>query len=345
MVQTSKTMNTAAILVSLVLSVLCGPPEPGMTYSGVVDAGSTGTRLNIYGFADGRIRHQGVFSSTPGLAAADDADIRSQLRELFTQATPFYTSIQQIPVGFYGTAGFRELDAAHSAHMLGLVREQLKDYNLKEAKIISGEEEGRLALMALVLSDENRNGSIGVIDMGGKSTQISTLESGRISSESINLGIMENEGPVQCQEDGPDNLTVCATGLASKLSDLKRRLPLNNIKHLYLLSYFHDEFGKIVRDHRTTMREVKDAFYSQCSALKTDACRNLFYLISFIRKLGIRDDKSILHIDTNNGINITWASGKGHELNRRYNAQKTFTFQEKSQGTLQRLQSQIPTEE
>lgn len=302
------------------------PPSTSMTYSGVVDAGSTGTRLNIYGFVDGHIKHQGLFTNTPGLAeVASDGEIRDLLREIFQHAEPFYSNIRKIPIGFYGTAGFRMLDKSRADQVLRLVEDELKEYNLKEAKVISGEEEGRLALMALVLSkgiSDDTGRSIGIIDMGGKSAQVSVLErNGDVNSKSMDLGIMAistGDKLHECQAEDHDKQRTCARQIISGLGGLRRMQGLNDIEDLYLLSYLHDEFGKIVRNERTTMREVKDRFYEQCSLLSTNKCRNMFYLISFVKALGITDDKSLHHIDTNNGINITWASGKGYELDKRY---------------------------
>nr|AGE95830.1 guanosine diphosphatase [Encephalitozoon cuniculi] len=305
-------------------------PEPPssikMTYSGIVDAGSTGTRLNIYGFLDGEIRHQGLFTNTSRLASIeDDEEIKTSIRELFAHAEPFYSNIKKMPIGFYGTAGFRTLDKSRSDHVLDLIRSELKDYNLKEAEVINGVDEGKLALMALVLSNRGTDAghrSLGIVDMGGGSTQISLLEKdGKVISESIDLGItvLSLSDPDECKIEGDAEQESCASHIASKLAGVAIRPFLNSVDDLYLLSYFHDEFGKVIRSEKTSMREVKDEFYKRCNLLESHECRRLFYLISFIKSLGIEDTKAIHQIDTNNGINITWASGKGYELNKKYN--------------------------
>ncbi|AFM98650.1 Golgi nucleoside diphosphatase [Encephalitozoon hellem ATCC 50504] len=296
-----------------------------MTYSGVIDAGTTGTRLNIYGFLNGEIRDQGLFTNTFGLANAEsDEEIRNSIRELFTHAQPFYTNIKEIPIGFYGTAGFRVLDKSRSDHILELVKNELRDYNLKEAEVISGIDEGKLALMALALSNRGIVGSksMGIIDMGGGSTQISLLEkNGEIFSESIDLGItaLGLSDPKECKGKENDEQESCARNIMSRLIGITMRPSLNSIDELYLLSYFHDEFGKVTRNEKTNMKEIKGEFYKKCSLLESHECRRLFYLISFIKNLGIEDTKFIHQIDTNNGINIAWASGKGYELNKKYN--------------------------
>lgn len=323
-----RTVGLVLLLLAFAHSAAANPPEAlpdkPTAYSGVVDAGSTGTRLNIYGFVDGRIKHQGLFTNTPGLAnMTNDKEIRTLIRELFVRAEPFYSNIKDIPIGFYGTAGFRTLDKARSEHILELARSELEEYNLKEVKTITGEEEGRLALMALILSrdETTSNESIGVVDMGGKSTQISMLaEDGKIVSESVDLGIVTiNEDVANCQVEKTEKQELCAKNISMKLASLEKRPILNQIKNLYLLSYFHDEFRKFVENGKTNMKDVKDEFYKKCNLLKTSGCRNMFYLILFIKNLGIEDGKVVYHVDTNNGINITWASGKGYELNKRYN--------------------------
>ncbi|KAL7345433.1 nod factor binding lectin-nucleotide phosphohydrolase [Encephalitozoon intestinalis] len=297
-----------------------------MTYSGVIDAGSTGTRLNIYGFVDGEIKHQGLFTNSQGLAGAkSDEEIQNSIRELFTHAKPFYNNIKEMPIGFYGTAGFRTLDKSRSDHILDLVRNELKEYNLKEIEVINGIDEGRFALMALILSNkgkENEQKSLGIIDMGGGSTQISFLEkNGRVTSESIDLGItsLGLSDPEECKSKDDNSQELCATNIVLKLANVVRKPFLNDVDSLYLLSYFHDEFGKIARGEKTSMKEVKDKFYKKCNLLESLECRRLFYLISFIKNLGIEDGKTIHQVDTNNGINIAWASGKGYELNKTYN--------------------------
>lgn len=326
-------MDTAALLflagVALALPSPLDPDTPSpikMTYSGVIDAGTTGTRLNIYGFLDGEIRHQGLFTNASGLANVEnDEEIRSSIKELFTHAKPFYSNIKKMPIGFYGTAGFRTLDKSRSDHILEIIKGELKDYNLKEAEVISGFDEGKLALMALVLSNKGADGgqkSMGIIDMGGGSTQISFLEkNGKIVSESIDLGItaLGLSEPEECKAKENNEQELCARGIMSKLVNMAAMPSLNNIDELYLLSYFHDEFGKVIRSEKTTIKEIKDKFYRKCNLLESHECRRLFYLISFIRNLGIDDSKPIHQIDTNNGINIAWASGKGYELNKKYN--------------------------
>lgn len=300
-------------------------PVAGMTYSGVVDAGSTGTRLNIYGFVGGEIRHQGLFTNAPGLAVPKkDDEIKALIGELFTHAKPFYSNLSQIPVGFYGTSGFRTPDRQRSEHILQLVKSELKDYNLKEARVISGADEGKLALMALAISNKEQasHRSVGIVDMGGGSTQISVMErNGKVASESIDLGITSigEDGLKGCNVHKDDEQESCARQIIAKLVDVPSKPGLNSVDDLYLLSYFHDELSKVVRNEATSMGEVKAEFYKRCKLLESHECRNLFYLISFMNTLGVEDTKAVRQIDTNNGINITWASGKAYELNKKYN--------------------------
>ncbi|KHN69387.1 Golgi nucleoside diphosphatase [Ordospora colligata OC4] len=315
-------------VVLAISSSIQSAPSTGMTYTAVIDAGSTGTRLEVYGFVGQEIRHQGLFTNTPGIASMEeDSKIKSSLEELLMHAQPFYNNIKTIPMGFYGTAGLRALDTTRTDHILELIRNELNEYNLKEAKIVSGDEEGRLALMSLLISSKemgnNNNKTVGVVDMGGASTQVSVLKNnGEILSDSINLGItaINNADDMEdCAVNSQEQQESCAQKIIAKLLNVQSRPILNNIDSLYLLSYFHDEFTKIVRGTETNMREIKDQFYKKCSLLDSSDCRNIFYLISFINALGINDLKDIKKIDTNNGINISWASAKGYELNKIYN--------------------------
>jgi Golgi nucleoside diphosphatase len=325
-------MKTALLLVLYIGALAASANATALpkSYSAIIDAGSTGTRLSVYEYIGDKLSTQATFVNSPGLASLkEDREITDLLHELLLQAADLFPKIKEIPLGFYGTAGFRSLEKEQSERILRLIADELRDYNLKEASVLSGAEEGKLALLALVLSMDDSDSSkflegrsIGIIDMGGKSVQMSVLKDRSLSSQSINVGMLMSETEDKssgCLAPDEQSQRECAGGLIRKLQDVEAQPLLNAVDDLYLLSFFHDEFGKLTASKTTNMGKIKDGFYKECEYLREKTCRSIFFLVLFIKNIGVRDDKMVHLVSTNNGINITWASGKGFELNLKHN--------------------------
>lgn len=116
-------------------------------YVAVIDAGSTGTRLNIFGYLmPGNILYDyQVYKTSPGLHTLTDKEIKDQLIYLIKNMN------KKIPVSLHGTAGLRLLDKDKQENVINVVNSTFKKYNLKlkDASIISGLEEGIYALESL----------------------------------------------------------------------------------------------------------------------------------------------------------------------------------------------------
>jgi hypothetical protein len=145
---------------------------------GVVDVGSTGSRLHVYAYdCDNPAEHaHEVWSKkiTPGFASLESHQlaIDAYLNNLFDEAP------EHIPVYFYATAGMRLLsyDQQQTYYSAAHHWFERSAWDLIEAKTITGREEGVFAWLAVhhernILS-EGVQEEIGVMDMGGASVQI-----------------------------------------------------------------------------------------------------------------------------------------------------------------------------
>ncbi len=150
---------------------------------GVVDAGSTGTRLFLYSYEHNQsgepiqIKEEWSKKVTPGLASLDlkSGKIEPYLNDLFSASFE-----SQIPVYFYATAGMRLLprntQEAYYASVSDWFSHHATNWNLKEAKTITGKEEGVFGWTAAAYRLNALTGeegqSIGLLDTGGASVQI-----------------------------------------------------------------------------------------------------------------------------------------------------------------------------
>lgn len=140
---------------------------------GVVDAGSTGSRLHVY---MGKPAYKELSSKkiSPGLATLDATPeaIDAYLSKLFKDAP------QKMSVYFYATAGMRLLPYDKQDKIYALVQDWFAKRHIKliEAKTISGQEEGVYAWLAANKHLKNQgvdpNKSLAIMDMGGASVQV-----------------------------------------------------------------------------------------------------------------------------------------------------------------------------
>lgn len=167
-------------------------------YSIVIDAGSKGSRLVIFKWQPDvttpRKRIQipitvGAKSVNPGLAgsALDPSQVKEPLKELIDFATetlkPLAAVQHLIPLYLKATAGMRDLIPTARD---GVMRETIAflsnyspfAFDATHALVISGEEEGAYAWLAVnalkgVLGADRGESTVGVIDLGGASVQLS----------------------------------------------------------------------------------------------------------------------------------------------------------------------------
>lgn len=132
----------------------------------VIDAGSTGTRLHIYGFLKpgNIISYHSTIKLTPGLhTLKKKKTIKKYLKKLLEKGRMGLSekgvNIREVPIVLLGTAGMRSLDVKGKIKMVKLVERIFKKFRLKifQVDIISGFEEGILALQSLKLLIEYNN--------------------------------------------------------------------------------------------------------------------------------------------------------------------------------------------
>jgi hypothetical protein len=160
------------------------PPCTERTCIGVVDVGSTGSRLHVYQFqnkpdhASEQLFDKVWFKKiTPGFATlpADPALINHYLSQLF-QDSP-----EHFPVYFYASAGMRLLPSERQDKYYQAVQAWFLSsaWHLEEARTLTGHEEGLFAWLSVREHLRQATGveppsNLSVMDMGGASVQVIT---------------------------------------------------------------------------------------------------------------------------------------------------------------------------
>ena len=190
--------NLVIFVLAVVFSSCYGESSKQWFYSIVIDAGSKGSRLVIFKWQpDTELSRKkiqvpitvGMKAVNPGLAASalDPGTVKDPLKELLDFAIetlkPLEAVYQYIPLYLKATAGLRDLiPTARDAVMketVGFISGYAPfDFNASHALVISGEEEGAYAWLAVnalrgTLGRDQGDSTFGVIDLGGASVQIS----------------------------------------------------------------------------------------------------------------------------------------------------------------------------
>eukprot|EP00866_Antonospora_locustae_P000482 jgi/Antlo1/482/1468 len=129
-----------------------------LRFSGVIDAGSTGTRINIYGFNKEMMPEFYYLERIePGISTLLDKQIPPYLHVLLGSAEKRLKHLgfdmRTVPIAFMATAGLRLVSKKRSASIMSIVRAMLKKHNIdtRNVSVITGAEEGMLALRSLML--------------------------------------------------------------------------------------------------------------------------------------------------------------------------------------------------
>ena len=145
----------------------------------VVDAGSTGSKLHVYSsssLSSPQINELYVKRIQPGIASLSrtQSDMNEYLSQLFQGL-----DVKNISLYFYATGGMRLHSQAEQEQYLELLRNwfaQHPQYQLLDARVISGREEGVFGWLAINNALTHSSGadvsSVGVLDIGGASTQL-----------------------------------------------------------------------------------------------------------------------------------------------------------------------------
>jgi hypothetical protein len=168
---------------------------------GVVDVGSTGSRLHVYAYKDKEHPSRGIQEVWtkhvgPGFALLElnPTHTNAYLKQLFSGA-PVH-----IPIYFYATAGMRLLSQEKQDEYYDAVKGWFSTsaWNLHGAKTITGHEEGVFAWLsayyALNLSSDDAIQKLGVLDTGGASVQIITAVASMDAAHANNYSSVQLEG-------------------------------------------------------------------------------------------------------------------------------------------------------
>lgn len=155
---------------------------------GVIDAGSTGTRLNIFQIKNNEINTVSVIKQKGGIDTIPFNSIGIYLNNLIKNAN-FPTNV---PLIFNSTAGMRKLNKVNSNKILDKIKKEMWEYNLIENKVIKGEVEAYYTLKSIEYAAPEMKEFI-IIDMGGKSVQIIEKNENGHSVKSYEIGILDNE--------------------------------------------------------------------------------------------------------------------------------------------------------
>lgn len=275
-------------------------------FIGIIDGGSTGTRLNIFEFEARNLKSHFLLPSKPGLHTLDLKDVNHKMKDLLLKGIDYLNSknvdYENMFIGFYGTGGLRTLDARKSWKILKAVKDVLENFGFEtEVELLKDTDEAYFALKTLdYLTDEKNktHGKNGIIEMGGSSVQVAfKSKRGKFNIKDQNVCLLSypNKGYI-VRSFNNDVLPI------KEINDL----------NLYLVAFFYDVL-KDLGDNCLNINKIEKAMWNKCIEKYNEECRGLAYIKNFLRSLGIRDDKNFRIANEINGTNINWALGKALE--------------------------------
>lgn len=164
--------------------------RPDIQYALVVDAGSTGSRIHVYRFnyclgLQPTLEDEVFQQLKPGLGSFDSPlEAAKSLDKLMAAAMENVPASlhNSTPLVVKATAGLRMLENGKGEEILNAVRSRLADYpfimaDKENVAILGGDQEGVLAWITLnyllgTITSNTRKSTVGILDLGGGSTQI-----------------------------------------------------------------------------------------------------------------------------------------------------------------------------
>ncbi|EQB61336.1 golgi nucleoside diphosphatase [Vairimorpha apis BRL 01] len=243
---------------------------------GIIDIGSTGSRLNIYGYTKAKdLVLYKQHKVEEGLHLLKNEQIRSKLKILssfldkYKKSKYFYEiktskiysiSTKKIEnnfkIGIFCTAGFRSINKKNRIDKLRVIYDVFKKYNVKEYGILSGKYEGYLGFESLKYLLKKNNFIF--IDMGGKSTQV-------VSNNSY---ISYKKG---------------STNINKNIFNIKK---VDKTLPVYVSSVFTRKMKKF------KVNEIKNAGMKR-----------------FLIQLGLKENKELIAVSKMDGVGINWSLG------------------------------------
>uniref|UniRef100_A0A8C1YZP9 nucleoside diphosphate phosphatase n=1 Tax=Cyprinus carpio TaxID=7962 RepID=A0A8C1YZP9_CYPCA len=334
-------------------------------YSIMFDAGSTGTRIHVFTFIqkepDGLpvLDNEMFHSMKPGLSAfADIPEIAGHtVRQLLRVAKKTVPPVEwkRTPVLFRATAGLRLLPPEKAHALLEEVQDVFDEspfyVPVDSVSIMNGTNEGLSAInkhrTSQTKQQENAQKTVGILDLGGGSTQITFLPKSRKTVESAPadymvrfdmfsstyelythsylgngikaarlsaLGALGSEGVTGFRACSQELLTV-VKGI------IKQPLELKDSSTFYAFSYYFDhavEAGLIdesrggavkIRDFRKRAKEVCNR-PSERTQLNPFLCMDLTYIVCLLKDgFGFKESTVLQLTKKVRNVETSWALG------------------------------------
>ncbi|XP_026633848.1 ectonucleoside triphosphate diphosphohydrolase 6 isoform X2 [Microtus ochrogaster] len=331
-------------------------------YGIMFDAGSTGTRIHVFQFArppgeTPTLTHETFKALKPGLSAyADDVEKSAQgIQELLNVAKQHipYDFWKATPLVLKATAGLRLLPGEKAQKLLQKVKEVFKasPFLVEDdcVSIMNGTDEGVSAWITVnFLTGSLKtpgSSSVGMLDLGGGSTQITflprvegTLQASppghltalqmfnrtyKLYSYSyLGLGLMSARLAVLGGVEGKpvDLYDLCASRVSEILRNKVHRT--EEVQHVdfYAFSYYYDlaaNFGLIDAEKGGSLvvGDFETAAKYVCRTLETQppsspfACMDLTYISLLLREFGFPKDKVLKLARKIDNVETSWALG------------------------------------
>lgn len=257
-------------------------------YGIVLDAGSSHTSVFIYKWAAEKENNTGMVQQTHtcnvkgrGISsyAANPDGAGTSLQECMAEAKQIIPVQRhhETPVYLGATAGMRLLKMKNeeaSEKVLDSVKRHLKTYpfSYQGARIISGQEEGAFGWITVNYLSQNlrkATGTLGALDLGGASTQITFVPKQKVESpdNSINFRLYGNNYSLYTHSFlcfGKDQ--ALRLSLAEKLRSTLDKTNPTQLKD----PCFHDGYN--------ISKTYEDVFNTPCTTAPTATAKNFFHM-------------------------------------------------------------------